>query len=145
MTRRLLGVLAATLVLLAACGDDDDGGEGGGAAVSFCDQARVLQERFDEVAAGGLQGDLLETIRDEVADLDPPAEIEDDFERLLEGFDLFVEEFSDADLSDPATLARFGELEEELAAFEEAGANVTTYLQEECGIETAPTETTEGG
>ena len=122
--RRVLGLTAVPALLLtaAACGDDDDSAGG-----SFCDQARSVEERFDEIQDPTTEefGAALDAIRD----MDPPAEIADDWNTMVSALDVF----NDIDLEnpDPNALAEF---EAEAAEMEAASERVSTYMQEECGF-----------
>jgi len=130
MRRTLIGLVAAGL-LFAGCSDsDDDGGGGGdeasgGDSDSFCSDFQALEDQFaEDPEAGAVQ----DTIREALEELDPPDEIADDFEQVLEVF----RQTADVDLEDPEAQADAQELAEGAA---EAQERVSTYLEDECGIE----------
>lgn len=133
-------LLALVSFPLAACGDDDDSGGadgsggGGGDAASFCDDARDLDERFAGIGED-FDPESLAEVRNTLADLDAPAEIEDDFETLVDGFDVLIEALEDIDINDPEALQELGGLAEEFEESEAAADRIGTFLEEECGIE----------
>jgi hypothetical protein len=120
LARRAAWLAAASALLLgpAACGDDDDG------AGAFCDQARDIDEQMTDL---DLESANIADIASAMAEIEPPAEIADDWNTMVEGF----ERLADVDLSDPEA---FGEAE--FSEAEAASDRVTTYLEVECGIDT---------
>lgn len=121
--RRLLGVVAApALLLAAACGDD---GGGGGSAEAFCDKMDALDERFENVDPTSENfGEALVAVRE----LDPPAEIADDWAMMLDAF----EQLSEIDFSDPEAMAAFEE-EFDTDEYEQASERIDNFQNEECG------------
>lgn len=128
------------MVVLAACGDDDGGG---GDAASFCADAKGFDERFQNLEGEGdvpdasQMGELVDALKS----VDPPSEIEDDWNKLTEGLEEFAQILEDVDPEDPTSFLNLDpedleKLESFGAEFEEAGTNVETFLQEECGIDT---------
>ncbi|HZM30556.1 MAG TPA: hypothetical protein VFB77_08715 [Acidimicrobiales bacterium] len=112
----LLGTLS--LVAAAACGDDDDGGEaaaGGGGG--FCETMRDIDERGFENQEP--TPEELEQVMNEMSDLDPPAEIEESWDSMLQAMGQLLVNPTSAEAA---------------TAFEEASPQVDTYLQDECGI-----------
>ena len=123
LLRRALGLAAVPALLLtaAACSDSDDGGDD---AASFCDRFRELDERYS-----GLDDPTDEDFTDaisEISELDPPAEIEDDWNTMIEAF----RSFADIDVSDPEALA-----DVDFTEAEAASDRVDSFLSEECGID----------
>jgi hypothetical protein len=118
--RRVAGLATAPALLLAlaACGDDDDGGSG--ASGDFCEEAEALDQRFDDAEAG--EEEIQEFV-DELQRLDPPAEIEEDWNELVSAFENF-------DPEDPSSLENV-----DTERIDEASQNIDEYMQEECGIE----------
>lgn len=123
LLRRALGLAAvpALLVTAAACGDSDGGG---GDTASFCDRFQELDERYSGID-DPTDEDFTDAI-DEIAELDPPAEIEDDWNTMIEAF----RSFADIDVSDPEALA-----DVDFTEAEAASDRVDSYLSEECGID----------
>ena len=118
--RRLLAGLAAPALALAlaACGDDESAG-----SESFCDAAREIEDRFSDFEF--TSDEEFEELMAAIDELEPPAEIADDWETVMGSF----ERFAEFDPSDPES---FDE-----SAFEEmeaAGERVDEYMREECGI-----------
>lgn len=125
LLRRALGVAAAPALLLtaAACSDGDDDG-GGDDAASFCDSFKELDERYSGI--DDPTDEDFDAAIDAVTELDPPAEIEDDWNTMIEAF----RSFSEIDVSDPEELADLDFTEAEAAS-----DRVDAFLSEECGIE----------
>jgi hypothetical protein len=134
MRRTLICLLAAGSILVAACGGDDDGGsnddsaagsdgtvQGDGTVEGFCEQFRTYDQQFTEDPEASDE-EVIAAIRS----LDPPEEIRDDFETLIEGLD----RLSAMDTSDPDSTAG---LEEEMAQYTEASTNIQTFVDENCG------------
>ena len=119
--RRLLAALAvpALALGLAACGDDDDSAS----AESFCDAAREIEERFSNMDPS-TPAEFEEAIA-AIDELDPPAEIADDWETMMEA----LESFADIDLTDPNAFD-----ESAFSDAEAASERVGEYMEEECGI-----------
>lgn len=118
LLRRLLGLAAVPTLLLtaAACGGDDD--DSAGSSGSFCEKARQLDEEFADSESD--DGPDMEAALAAFSDLDPPAEIADEWDTMLgaiQGGDAF----------DPNDT-------EAMAEFEAASEKVNTYMEEECGI-----------
>jgi hypothetical protein len=116
MRPRLFGLAALlfVLALLASCGGDDDGGGGGTAA--FCDEVESILASDDN--GGGLEQQS-EQVRDAIRDLqklDPPEEIADDWNTVMDAYD--AEDPGDVDLE----------------TVQKSGRRVTTFLRDECGI-----------
>ena len=59
-------------------------------------------------------------------DMDPPSEIADDWDAMVEGF----QALSEADLDDPAAFE-----DPVIQEADEASEQVTTYLQDECDVD----------
>jgi hypothetical protein len=120
LAHRAVGLAAAPALLLglAACGDDDDD------AGSFCDQARVIDEQMTDL---DLESTNIADIASAMDEIDPPAEIADDWNTVVDGF----ERLADMDLSDPEAFD-----EADFVEAEAASDRVTTYLRDECGIDT---------
>ena len=120
---RVLCTIAATLLTatgLAACGDDDDSAS----SADFCDSAREIDESFAEIddPTEADFGDIADTM----GSIEPPAEIADDWDTMVDGF----ERLQDVDFSDPESFN-----EADFAEADEASGRVVEYLEEECGID----------
>lgn len=137
MRRTLIGLLVAGTVLVAGCGGDDDGGDddtgngdGNGsesasndpATESFCEDFL----RFDQEFTENSQPDEAE-VAAAIRSLDPPEEIRDEFEVVLE----FIDEFASTSTTpDPDQQE---ELEARMAEYTEASTKVQTFVEENCG------------
>ncbi|HEX8803753.1 MAG TPA: hypothetical protein VF743_06160 [Acidimicrobiales bacterium] len=138
MRRTLAGIVAAGVLLVgAACsdGDDDDtatgdgdGDNGGGSTEQFCEEYRGYDEQFS--GGQGSEEEVLAAVRS----LDPPEEIADDFDKLIEGLDTL----STLDTSNPEAVA---DMQEQMADYQEATTNIETFINEECGVDTGADST----
>jgi hypothetical protein len=130
---RSAGLVFAPLLLLglAACGDDDDGGgdSAGGDTESFCNEVEQISADGDEIDANSADADpeeLLDQVGglvDRMQELDPPAEIEDDWNQALE----IMEGLASGSVED---VANFEPTEEQT----QAGERVSEFLRDECGL-----------
>lgn len=131
---RSAGLVIAPLLVfgLAACGDDDDGGgdSAGGSTESFCNQIKDISDQGDEIEANSDDADPEELLNqvaglvDQMQELDPPAEIEDDWNSALE----ILDGLYSGDVED---VANFQPTEEQA----QAGERVGEYLRNECGLD----------
>jgi hypothetical protein len=126
--RRFVAVLAiAALLIAAGCGDDDDG-DGGGASnqatEEFCQGFNRINEQFSDINPVTNPGALREAL-DMLRDLDPPQEIADEYETVLEGF----ERLSKIDVTDQDAV---NEVRDELPEAEDAFNTVGDFVEEEC-------------
>jgi hypothetical protein len=144
MRKKITALAAAGILLFAACsGDDDDdaatdttqadggGGDsnaadtgGGGNGGSFCEEAAQLFQ-----TTSGLDPDEQLTAAEE---LEPPEEIAEDWDRLIEGSRQAAENTTNLDPNDPEASEEFQQQYDDLM---DATTNVYTYLGEECGLE----------
>src|SRR5262245_36484064 len=109
---RSAGLVIAPLMLfgLAACGGDDDddtaGGSSGDSAESFCNEIKDISAQGDEFEATSDDAtpeelmDQLGQIVDRMQGLDPPGEIEDDWNKAME----VLETMSSGSVEDAASL-----------------------------------------
>jgi hypothetical protein len=118
LLRRLVGLAAVPTLLLtaAACGDDDDSA---GSKDSFCEKARQLDDEFAESETGD-SPDINAALA-AFGELDPPAEIADDWDTMLGAIQGGEAAFDPTDT-------------EAMAEIEAASEKVNTYMEEECGI-----------
>jgi hypothetical protein len=118
MRPRLAGLAALlfVLALLASCGGDDGDGGGGGTA-AFCDEVESILESGDN-GGGGLeqQGEQVRDAIRDLQELDPPEEIADDWNAVMNAYDA----------DDPGDV--------DLEAVQKSGRRVITFLRDECGI-----------
>jgi len=125
MRRTLIGLAAAGALLVAGCGGDDDdsgttaGGDGG--TSEFCEEFLAYDQQFSENDDAS-EDEVIAAIRS----LDPPEEIRQDFDTLLEGLD----ELSSIDTSDPEASA---EMQEQMAQYTAASQNIQQFVDRECG------------
>jgi hypothetical protein len=118
LLRRTLALAAAPALVLtiAACGDD-----GGGDAASFCDE---VEDPF--ASLNDPNADPQETV-DALREVDPPSEIADDWDTLVDALDTIAS----MDPEDAASEDALATLTDPDIA--EAGENINNYRAEECG------------
>jgi hypothetical protein len=132
---RSAGLVIAPLMLLglAGCGDDDDGGGGdsaGGDKEAFCNDIKDISTQADEFEANSDDATPQELISqlgqlvDRMQQLDPPAEIEDDWNQSVDVLDTMAS-------GDVEDLANFETTDEQDAA----GDRVSQFLVDECGVD----------
>jgi hypothetical protein len=141
MRRTLIGLVAAGALLVAGCGGDDgettsdDGGETTSddetaSASDFCADFQGYDEEFDQNPDAS-EEEVVAAIRS----LDPPEEIAEDYETLLQGLDALM----GVDPSDPEAAAA---AQDEMAQYQEASENIQAYVDENCeGASTDDTST----
>jgi Asp-tRNA(Asn)/Glu-tRNA(Gln) amidotransferase C subunit len=122
MRRFVAGVAVVGLLMAAGCGGDDDS-TSSEAIDEFCDGFNDVNEQFSDinVTDPGALDEALDMLRD----LDPPEEIADEYEKVLEGF----ERLSEIDITDRNAVA---EVQEELPEAEEAFNTVGEFVEDEC-------------
>ena len=155
--------VTAAAVLLTACGGSGDDeasssssssettssaseSSAGAAGSEFCTEAAAIQERvgstFNDQSDLASLPQALTQAATEVREVEPPAEIASDWAALADGIDQIAAAIGSVDFSDPNAAATFEQqvapLQQELAG---ASANVSSYLQDECGLEVDPSET----
>ena len=154
--------VTAAAVLLTACGgsgDDEASSSSSSETTSsasessadaadseFCTEAAAIQERvgstFNDQSDLASLPQALTQAAQEVREVDPPAEIASDWAALADGIDQIAAAIGSVDFSDPNAAATFEQqvapLQQQLAG---ASANVSSYLQDECGLEVDPSET----
>jgi hypothetical protein len=151
----------AAVLLLTACGGSDEGGSASETTAAssssapaettsaapeadseFCTQAADFGQSISSSFSGTEDPAEAEAqIRqaaEEIRSIEPPAEIADDWTALADGFESLAETVGGAtSANDPEAAA---ELQAQLQGLQEAGTNVQTYLQQECGIDTGTSE-----
>jgi hypothetical protein len=122
MRRFVAGVAVVGLLMAAGCGGDDDS-TSSEAIDEFCDGFNEVNEQFSNinVTDPGALDDALDMLRD----LDPPEQIADEYEKVLEGF----EKLSEIDITDRNAVA---EVQEDLPDAEEAFNTVGEFVEDEC-------------
>jgi hypothetical protein len=111
------------LSMAAGCGDDD-GGTSSQAVDEFCDGFNEINDQFSNINPIA-DPEALDRALEMLRDLDPPEEIADDYEQVLEGF----QALSDIDITDREAVA---EVQEELPQAEEAFNTVGDFVEGEC-------------
>ena len=125
MRRFVVGAAVAALLIAAGCGDDDDGGGASSQATEeFCQGFNRINEQFSDINPVTNPEALREAL-DMLRDLDPPEEIADEYETVLEGFD----RLSKIDVTDQDAV---NEVREELPEAEDAFNTVGDFVEEEC-------------
>jgi hypothetical protein len=123
MGRIVAGVAVVGLLMAAGCGDDDDGASSE-EIEQFCDGFDEINDEFADINPV-TNPEALQEALEMLRDLEPPEEIADDYDMVLDGF----EALSEIDLTDREAVAR---VQEELPAAEEAFNAVGAFVEEEC-------------
>jgi hypothetical protein len=122
-------VVAALVLVLFGCGRGGDS-----ATEAFCDDYRQVTDDLEGVAPAN--ADAADEGLRKLDALDPPEEIKDEFEQIVELVRKANDMAKNVDLNDPAQVSQaqqaFADQEEELAA---ASAKVGDFLSENCGID----------
>jgi hypothetical protein len=131
MRRTLIGLMAVGTLVLGACGDggDDDSASGdaaaesggGGSSDEFCSTITDL------MAASTSEGADPQAARERVANLDPPAEIADEWAQYMD----LMQASAELDPDDPEAQAQY---QQQVDATNEASLVVNDYLTNQCGI-----------
>jgi hypothetical protein len=143
MRRTLMSLAACGVLAVAGCSDsdndtaiDDDSGSGsetgGGSVEEFCTEFNALDEQFSDPEAAEDDDAVLDALRS----LDPPDEIRDDFQLIVEA----TEAFSEVDPEDTDALADIQTEFEDRGAVEASG-NVETFITDNCGSDSGDTST----
>jgi hypothetical protein len=124
MGRFVAGLAVAGLLMAAGCGDDGGGSASSEATDEFCDGFNEINDQFSD---NNLVADpeALQEALDMLRDLEPPEEIADDYERVLEGFEALAE----IDINDPEAVAQ---VQEDFADAEDAFNTVGDFVDREC-------------
>lgn len=128
LLRRMVGFAAVPVLLVTATacgGDDDDSADGGGGdSSSFCDDVRALEDEFGD--ANDSDAETFDAAMQAFSQLDPPAELAEDWELMMSSLDLM----SDIDIENPESIDQ-----DAMAEAGEAADRVNTYMEEECGVD----------
>jgi Asp-tRNA(Asn)/Glu-tRNA(Gln) amidotransferase C subunit len=122
MRRFVAGVAVVGLLMAAGCGGDDDS-TSSEAINEFCDGFNEVNDQFSDINV--TDPGALDNALDMLRDLDPPEEIADEYEKVLEGF----ERLSEIDITDRNAVA---EVQEDLPEAEEAFNTVGEFVEDEC-------------
>jgi hypothetical protein len=143
MRRTLIGLAAAGLLVFTGCSDSDSGGgdsagddsaggdSGGSETESFCAEFQELDERFSEDAEAAAD---VEQVLGALESLDPPEEIAEDFDLVVE----VARQSAEVDTEDDEAMAELETLSEEAS---EAEQRVSEFIEEECDLGTDDTST----
>ena len=134
MRRTIIGLTIAGAVALVGCSDSEDGvgGEaaGSGSTDAFCAEFASLDERFSsDPEAAADPNAVVEALEQ----LDPPAEIADDFETVLDA----ARSLAELDPSDPDAADEAQALNDEAA---DAQGRVSDYLDANCDLDVSTSE-----
>jgi hypothetical protein len=123
MRRLVAGVAVVGLLTAAGCGGDDDDSTSSESIEEFCDGFNEVNEQFSNIDVTD-PGEL-ENALDMLRDLDPPEEIADEYQTVLDGF----QRLSEIDITDQDEVA---EVQEDLPDAEEAFNTVGQFVEDEC-------------
>ncbi|MGH9229900.1 MAG: hypothetical protein ACRD07_14450 [Acidimicrobiales bacterium] len=124
MGRFVAGVAVVGLLMAAGCGDNDGSGASSEEIDEFCDGFNEINDQFSNINPVA-DPEALQEALDMLRDLEPPEEIADAYEEVLNGF----ERLSEIDITDPNAVA---EVREDLPDAEEAFNTVADFVDEEC-------------
>jgi hypothetical protein len=117
--RHLPTAFAAVLVL-AACSGDNDGDQ------AFCDDLGDTRDQLTDLAAtAGADPDSLAAAVDDLDALDPPDEIADAYQQVIDAYTAVADTGS---ITDPDIAGR-------LADAQTAAAEIDAYVRQECATE----------
>jgi hypothetical protein len=123
MRRLVAGVAVVGLLMAAGCGGDDDDSTSSESIEDFCDGFNEVNERFSNLDV--TDPDALDDALGMLRDLDPPEEIADEYQTVLDGF----QRLSEIDITDQDEVA---EVQEDLPDAEEAFNTVGQFVEDEC-------------
>jgi hypothetical protein len=123
MRRFVAGVAIVGLLAAAGCSDDDTDASSA-ETDEFCRGFNEINDQFSDINPVADPEALREAL-DMLRDLEPPQEIADDYETVLEGFEALAE----TDITDREAVAQ---VREEFADAEEAFNSVGDFVEEEC-------------
>jgi hypothetical protein len=123
MRRLVAGVAVVGLLMAAGCGGDDDDSTSSESIEEFCDGFNEVNERFSNIDVTD-PGEL-ENALDMLRDLDPPEQIADEYQTVLDGF----QRLSEIDITDQNEVA---EVQQDLPDAEEAFNTVGQFVEDEC-------------
>jgi hypothetical protein len=140
-----MSLAACGVLAVAGCSDSDNdtGGDdastadsgsesGGGSVEDFCTEFNALNEQFSDAEAAEDDAAVLDALRS----LDPPDEIRDDFELIVEA----TEAFNEVGPEDTDAIADIRAEFEDRGAVEASG-NVETFLSDNCDTGSDDTST----
>ena len=124
-----VALLGAFSLVAGACGDDDGGDDAAsdsetgcettGGSDDFCQAMREIDEQ--EFEGGEPTEEEITAVMERMSELDPPAEIADPFNQMVEGLQQA--------LVNPASAPQLAE------QIDQATEQVDAYIQSECGAE----------
>jgi hypothetical protein len=123
MRRLVAGVAVVGLLMAAGCGGDDDDSTSSESIEDFCNGFNEVNERFSNINVTD-PGEL-ENALAMLRDLDPPEEIADEYQTVLDGF----QRLSEIDITNQNEVA---EVQEDLPDAEEAFNTVGQFVEDEC-------------
>ena len=123
MRRLVAGVAVVGLLMAAGCGGDDDDSTSSESIEEFCDGFNEVNEQFSNIDVTD-PGEL-ENALDMLRDLDPPEQIADEYQTVLDGF----QRLSEIDITDQNEVA---EVQQDLPDAEEAFNTVGQFVEDEC-------------
>lgn len=114
------------------------------AGSQFCTEAEAIPDSLGDSFTDANDPDALnqglQDAADEIRSIEPPDEIAGDWTTLADGLEQAATSLEGLDVTDPEAAAQLqAELGELQTQLETSGANVETYLREQCGIDTEGT------
>lgn len=107
--RKVLAITAITVAAAAGCGGD------GGSTESFCEDLTEVRAHLDVLDQNDPQA--LDEAVAVLDDIDPPGEISDAYDNVLELYKIVAD--NDASVTDPDLATRFADLREDITKIED--------------------------
>lgn len=107
--RKALAIIAITIVAAAGCGGD------GGSTESFCEDLTEVRTHLDALDQN--DPDALDEAVAALDGIDPPSEISDAYDNVLELYKIMAE--NDASVTDPNIATRFADLREDITKIDD--------------------------
>ena len=124
MGRFVAGLAVVGLLMAAGCGGDDGGGASSEEIEQFCDGFNEINDKFSDINPVA-DPEALQEALDMLRDLEPPDEIADDYDTVLNGFEALAE----IDITDPSAVEK---VRADLPRAEEAFNTVGDFVDKEC-------------
>jgi len=125
----IAGAGAAAALVIAACG----GGSGSGDVEAFCSEYKQVEEQLADLDAS--DPDAVDAVFDRIADLDPPDEIKDEFQTMIDFNRSVYTASQEVDLDDPEAADQLQqELSRRAEDLNEVSEKVNDYLSENCDV-----------
>jgi protein subunit release factor A len=128
MRPSLIAGAAAAALVIASCNDG-----GSDDVEAFCSEYQQVEEELSQLDQS--DADAVDAVFDRIDDLDPPDEIEDEFQTVTDFNRTLYAAGQEVDLDDPEAADQLQqEVTERAEELDEVSDKVNDYLLESCGI-----------